>query len=218
MTSRRFQDGQLIEDPLLDVLADRTFYYFNSEADRDAWVQERLEIGVPVPAGKPVLLLDSYTVQHRRTDGSWVSKFPRTVVEAELEPLPIEVLPPRKGDWSNPPLAERLTDRPGFNTDLPFTVPSGVQPVSHNNHTVWTLIGSRTLTVLADVDVQAVCVGAGGYGQNWRTTPWRVRSGVTVDEYFYGGSGRRRRRGRNAPVAVAGRTDTDYRYRGVRHP
>ena len=188
MTSRRFLAGQFLEDPLLDVLADRQVAYFADASARDAWVQARLEVGRPVPAGKPVLLLDTYTIQHRASDGSWVSKFPRSVVDPEVEPQTVGVFPPRKGDWSNPPLAARLEGLPPGG-DLPLTVPSGVRPVSHSNHTMWTLIGSRTLTVLNDVDAQLIAVGAGGYGQNWRTTPWRVRLTDTADEYYYGGAG-----------------------------
>ena len=200
MTSR-YTEGQFITDPFLDYVDDRNWDFFNTETERDAWVQDRLERHRPIPAGKPILLLADRTVQHWN-NGAWVTKFERLPPLDLRPPLKdITVSPERQYGWHHRPIAlqddrypQEIAGGGVAASDEPFTVTTGAVSdygvVEHDNHSVLTVWNQFAATIGAAFDAQIVAIGAGGVGQDRHsvpgagggsgalaTIPWRFRAG-----------------------------------------
>ena len=88
----QFTNRQEVGTEDLQHLTDQMFDSFADTNERDRLLPNP-------PLGKPVLLRDTFGVQHRGRSG-WVDKFPREIVELEDRDQFVGVLPARRHSWS----------------------------------------------------------------------------------------------------------------------
>ena len=193
--------GQRISDPFLNVLDDYLVDSFPDEAALTVWTAQRNAAGRPVPNGKIVLVIDDFQFRHRNGN-MWVRKFPRVVEETEVSQADLGSVPVKHLDWSVRPQAAWADHWAGEisagwsgNTDWPFTANRNealdfeIQG-PHLNHMAAQIARSDlALRVTTTVDVEAVCVGAGGPGQDWLVPPRPVGGGPDPENRSGGAGG-----------------------------
>ena len=190
--------GQGLHEPFLTTLDDYLVEYLPNEAALNAWTARRAATGRPVPNGKIVLVLDDFQFRHRN-GAAWIKKIRPPNHQLRTHPGGRNPPRPHHLDWSRLPIAVHADQwtTAGYlaNHNWPFTTTT---PTSltfevtgpHQNHMAAQIAAPITLNVQTDFDLEVICVGAGGPGQDWHAN-WFHGDGVTTSTTIglFGGAG-----------------------------
>ena len=189
--------NQFIFEPFLSSLDDFLLWYPIDEEELNRWTSQRNSSGFPVAQGQIALVLSDMQFRHY-SGTTWIKKFDRLIEDQDIGQGGIGATPPRYHDWETLPLAIQADQwateiSAGFlaNHNWPFTsdtAPSLTFDVAgpHQNHMAAQIASNITLTFNSDVDMEVICIGAGGSGQNWFAAAYKDPS---IHQLYWGFGG-----------------------------